>query len=280
VSWAIIGCGYVGERLLDRLLRSGEHVIATTRSSARAAALGPSARVVDPYDEPALSRHLPPGGVVVDSIPPDAARGPHARALVSAGVRRIVYLSATSVYGRQAGWPGWIDEDTPAAPDNPRGLARLAEEEALFSLAAGAGVEAVSLRIAAIYGPGRGLQDRIRTGQYRVVDDGSGFVSRIHVDDLVAVIIAAARIRPLVRPIYVVGDDEPTTVRAHADGVAAALGLPPPPSIPRSKAPAVTVEMQTGNRRVANAHLKGELGITLAYPSWREGLRSILATSV
>jgi hypothetical protein len=31
------------------------------------------------------------------------------------------------------------------------------------------------------------------------------------------------------------------------------------------------------NRRVSNARIKGELGVTLLYPSYREGLRAILA---
>ena len=283
MSWVIVGCGYVGERLLSRLTRSGANVVATTRSPARAAALGPAARVADPRDQAALAGLIPAGAVVVDSVPPDAEKGPHAPALLAAcakaGARRIIYLSATSVYGPQECGPVWIDEATPAVPDQPRGRARLAAEEAMFAGAAAAGMDAIALRIAAIYGPGRGVHERIRAGTYHIVDAGSGFVSRIHVDDLVSVIIAAARVRPVVRPIYVVADDEPTTVRDHADGVAAALGLPPPPSIPWAQAPAPIVEMQTAGRRIANARMKGELGVTLGFPSWREGLRAILAKS-
>ena len=31
-----------------------------------------------------------------------------------------------------------------------------------------------------------------------------------------------------------------------------------------------------GNRRIANALIKSELGVTLAYPTYREGLAAIL----
>ena len=31
------------------------------------------------------------------------------------------------------------------------------------------------------------------------------------------------------------------------------------------------------NRRVSNARIKRELGVTLAYPTYREGLRALLA---
>jgi hypothetical protein len=32
-----------------------------------------------------------------------------------------------------------------------------------------------------------------------------------------------------------------------------------------------------GDRRIGNAHMKRELGITLRYPTWREGLAQALA---
>jgi nucleoside-diphosphate-sugar epimerase len=280
VSWAIVGCGYVGERLLAALALAGEEVVATTRNPERAAALGPAARVVDPRDPEALARVIPREAVVIDSVPTDPERGPHMDALLAAcanaAVRRIVYLSSTGVYGAQSG--AWVDEDTPVAPPTLRGRARAEEENRLFGGAAWTGVEAVALRIAAIYGPGRGVQERLLKGNYRIVDDGGGFISRIHVDDLVQVVLAAGKVRPLPRSVYVVADDEPTTVRAHADGVAALLGLPPPESVPPSSASAVTVEMQTGGRRVRNERMKRELGVSLRYPSWREGLAAILRT--
>jgi nucleoside-diphosphate-sugar epimerase len=120
------------------------------------------------------------------------------------------------------------------------------------------------------------VQERLLKGSYRVVDEGGGFISRIHVDDLVEVIVAVGTVRPLLRPVYVVADDEPTTVRAHADGVAALLGLPPPESVPPGTASVVTVEMQTRGHRVRNERMKRELGVSLRYPSWREGLAAIL----
>ena len=85
--WAILGCGYVGARLLVALEGAGESVIATTRQTARAAALGPSARVVDVRDADALASVLSPGVVIVDSIPTDASAGPHMGAVVAAAAR-------------------------------------------------------------------------------------------------------------------------------------------------------------------------------------------------
>lgn len=261
----IVGCGYVGERLRAALV--GDPVVGTTRWLQRAASL----QLADPYQPDTIG--LLSDDIVVDSVPTDPERGRHMPALAAAaqraGVRRLIYLSATSVYGPGDG--SWVDEDTPAHPTSARGRARLAEEDALRK----SGVPGVSLRIAAIYGPGRGVHERIRAGTHRVYGAGQTFLSRIHVGDLVSVIVAAGRARH-VSPAYVVGDDVPSTSREVADGVADLLGVPRPPSVPESEASADVAEMLLSNRRIRNARMKAELGLTLRYPSWREGTAAIV----
>jgi nucleoside-diphosphate-sugar epimerase len=294
VTFWILGCGYTGERVARRLLADGARVVGTVRSERAAAELaarvpGLDARVFDVFETTGAAGSGPPhpfapaaGDVVIDSIPPDLERGPHAarvaRALVAAGGGRVVYLSSTGVYARGDG--GWIDESTPTAPEGPRGLARVVAEDVYFTAAdaapASAPLSVVSLRIAAIYGPGRGVQERLRAGSYAVPGDGAHFVSRIHVDDLATVVCAAARLPALPRRAYVVADDAPATAREHADGCAALLGLPPPPSIPMTSLSPLAAELAAGNRRVRNTCLKSELGVTLAYPSWREGVPACL----
>ena len=281
MTWIILGCGYTGERLARRLREQGEPVVATARREDTARALrerlgaGIEVRVVDVFDDSTLGGGwIPRGAVVVDSVPPDLERGPHgahvARALAAAGGGRVVYLSSTGVYPRGDG--SWVDEDTPTAPEGARGLARVVEEDVYFA----APVECVSLRIAAIYGPGRGVQERMRAGAYRVPGDGQNFVSRVHVEDLVSVIVAAGRIASLPRRVYVVGDDAPCRAREHADGVAALLGLPPPASVPMSELSPLAAELGGANRRIRNTRLHDELGMTLAYPTWREGVTASL----
>lgn len=282
--WAIVGCGFTGEHVVARLVADGvprERIVVTSRREDRAAdleaRLGVRAAAVDPFDAGALAAVLPDGAVIVDSVPPDRERPPHAHALVAAAAprraRRIVYLSSTGVYGRGDG--ARVDEDAPTQESTPRARARLAAERALFGEARAAGLEAVSLRIAAIYGPGRGVHERLRAGTYAVPGAGDNWVSRIHVADLAAVVVAAGTVEPLPRPAYVVADDEPTTARAHADGVAALLGLPPPPSMPDDPE-GPDADLRLSNRRVDNRRMKTELGVTLAYPTWREGAAALL----
>jgi nucleoside-diphosphate-sugar epimerase len=274
--WVILGCGYTGERLAARLVADGVPVVAVVR---RADAAGPlrarlgAAADVRVADVHADALTFPADAIVVDSVPPDPPRAPHASrvvaALAAAGGGRLVYLSTTGVYPRGDG--SWVNEDTPVAPDGERGAARvLAERVYLDAAAADPRIDAVCLRVAAIYGPGRGVAERLKTGAYRVPGDGQHFISRIHVDDLVAAIRAAGQVPTLPRRVYVVADDDPCRARDHADALAARLGLPPPPSVPLEQLSPLGRELATSNRRVSNARLKAELGVALLYPSWRD----------
>ena len=87
--------------------------------------------------------------------------------------------------------------------------------------------------------------------------------------------------RPRPGAVYNVCDDAPTSaaeVTAHA---AALLGVPAPPEELFEEA-ALSPGMRgfyADNRRVANDRIKNELGYTLAYPSYREGLGAILGVA-
>jgi nucleoside-diphosphate-sugar epimerase len=284
-QWVLIGAGYSGTRLAQRLVAAGARVIATRQTSAgvarTASNLGPAATVclASLHERGSLDGLIPRGAVVVDMAPPTegdtAAEENLVAAAARAGARRLIYVSSTGVYGPGDG--AWIDEDAPLAPIGALGRRRLAAESALLHAAAAAGLPAVALRAAAIYGPHRGVHARIAAGSYRVIGDGAGHVSRIHVDDLAAAVIAVAQAPSPQRTAYNVADDEPTRSREHADAIAALLGLPPPPSIRLEEASAEARDLSTGDRRIANRRLRDELGAVLAYPTWREGLAQALA---
>lgn len=270
MRWLILGCGYTGERLAARLIDEGDEVTVTARRDDRArelAARGWRAEVVDVVAPDRIAA-LCSGAVVVDSVPPGAS--PHAEGVAAAcargGARRVVVLSTTGVYPRGAdGAPIDVDEDSPTTEETPRGRARLAIERAY----AASSVESVALRIPAIYGPGRGVEARLRAGTYQVIGDGAAVVSRIHVDDLVTAIVAAGRVAPLARGIYVVADDDPSASGQVADGIAARLGIPAPPRVPIDQVSREAAEMGLSNRRAINTRMKRELGVVLRHPSWR-----------
>ena len=132
----------------------------------------------------------------------------------------------------------------------------------------------VTLRLAPVYGPGRGMRARLRKQEFRILDDGQHATSRIHVDDVVAVVFAAEDRAPS-RSCYLVADDEPTTQGQYAAWLSQRMGLPMPPSRQLFEPGAPRVAHR--NRRIRNERLKHDLGITLRYPSYREGEAAIEA---
>jgi nucleoside-diphosphate-sugar epimerase len=214
------------------------------------------------------------------AIPPDATGCPvhdvhGADVVAAAGLRWIGYLSSTNVYGDRGG--GWVDEATPLAPSGERGRRRAAAEAAWLALGRSSGIPVQVFRLAAIYGPGRSAIDALRAGTARrIVKQGQVF-SRIHVADLAAV-LAASMARPRPGAIYNVCDDEPAPPDEVVGYAAALLGMPPPP-LEDFAAAALSPMARSffdDSKRVSNRRIKDELGVTLRYPSYRDGLRSLL----
>jgi hypothetical protein len=184
----------------------------------------------------------------------------------------VGYLSTTGVYGDHGG--AWVDEDTPPVPGQPRSVRRLrAEEDWLAS-----GLPVHVFRLAGIYGPGRSAVERLLAGRARRILAPGQVFSRIHVDDIAAVLTASiARPRPGRR--YNVCDDEPAPASDVTEYAARRLGLRVPPAVPLERADLSPMgrSFYAENRRVRNARIKEELGVTLAYPTYREGIDAIVA---
>jgi nucleoside-diphosphate-sugar epimerase len=266
VSWVILGAGYTGGLLAERLVRDNQRVIVTRRdpgnASAAAASLGATANVRGVAMDLARPETLviPEGAIVVCLAPPGEQPAAEVEALVHAArsCERLVYVSSTGVYAPAHGQ--WVDESFAIAPQTRAGRARVAAEAALPA-------DAISLRAAGIYGPGRGLLERMRAGTYRIIGDGTAHVSRIHVTDLVDAIVRAAA-TTFAGPVNI-ADDDPAPIGTVADTTARRLGLPPPPRVSASDVDPEVAGMLTADRRIANGLMKAKLGVRLRYPSWQ-----------
>jgi nucleoside-diphosphate-sugar epimerase len=188
------------------------------------------------------------------------------------------YLSTTGVYGNRDG--GWVDEETAPAPQSPRAQRRVEAEAAWAEFGGQAAVDI--FRLAGIYGPGRSMFDDLRDGTARRVIKPGHLFGRIHRDDIAHGVLAAMRRRaPAGVQIFNFSDDEPA---ASADVVVEAakfLGIAPPEPVAyedaAAKMSAMGLSFWAENRKVANAKTKAALGIVWKYPTFREGLRAILA---
>jgi nucleoside-diphosphate-sugar epimerase len=274
-----MGLGYAGAAIAEEALAHGFAVAGTARDPARAAA--PPRVTLLPFDGAgeaiAAATHL-----VVTAAPGEGGDPVLAawRAAIAAApkLRWVGYLSTTGVYGDRGG--AEVDEATEPAPGQPRSVRRLEAEQGWRTLSAERGVALDIFRVGGIYGPGRSALDEVRAGTARRVVRPGQMFSRIHRDDIALAVVAAASRPDGVRVLHLV-DDEPA---ASADVVAEAarlLGVKPPPDTLLEQAAArmspMALSFWAENRRVANARTKRSLGIEWRCPTYREGLRRILA---
>ncbi|MBB4285457.1 SDR family oxidoreductase [Roseospira goensis] len=278
-----LGFGYTARRLAREVLAHGWTVAGTHRTADGAAALardGIEGLVFD-RDHPLPRGTLDRVSHVLVSIPPDEAGDPVLETLgdalaAAAGVRWIGYLSTTGVYGDSGG--AWVDEMTPPRPTQERSRRRLAAETSWLDLWRQHGRPVEVFRLAGIYGPGRSALDSVRAGRaHRVVKPGH-VVCRIHVDDIVQV-LRAAMAHPEPGALYAVADDEPAPPQDVVAEACALLGVTPPPEVPLAEAELSPMarSFYADTRRVWNGRLKGRLKVRLRHPTYRDGLRAILA---
>jgi nucleoside-diphosphate-sugar epimerase len=126
------------------------------------------------------------------------------------------------------------------------------------------------LRPAAIYGPGRGLQESVRAGTFRVPEGGGGSISRIHVEDLASHEVVG--LLSSVTGAFPVADEYPCPSLEVARFAAELLQVPLPPAVPHNQLP----ETLQGDRRVDGSAVRRRLGLGLRFPTYREGVRQAL----
>lgn len=250
----ILGGGFTGGRVAELLRARGWEVLCTNRSGVG----GLRVDVNELQSLESLSDVIEPTTVVLHSIPVPGVMD----ALRRSRPARVVYLSTTGVYGAAH----IVDETTAVQPRTERESLRVVEEDAVLA----GPWSAMVLRPAAIYGPGRGIHSAMRAGTYKLMGSGSNFVSRIHVDDLAR--HAEAAMLSDLTGAYPVADAQPCTSREIAEYCAMLLGLPMP-----EEAPAESLgETRRADRRVDGSAIRRLLGLTLDYPSYREGIVACL----
>jgi nucleoside-diphosphate-sugar epimerase len=135
------------------------------------------------------------------------------------------------------------------------------------------------LRLSGIYGPGQNALLQVVRGSAKRIDKPGQVFNRIHVADIAQAIDAA--FAHGATGVFNVTDDEPTPQGVPIAFAAELLGVAPPPEIPFADAAKIMSTMALSfygkSKRVRNHKLKRELGVTLRYPTYREGLRALFA---
>jgi nucleoside-diphosphate-sugar epimerase len=262
----ILGLGFTGERLARRLLQRGVHVSAAVRGVRRfpeLALAGLQLLELD-LDHPETML-LPRNAVVALLIPPLPERENSAlrETIRSIAPARVVDVSSTGVYGDRIA----VDENTPAEPNDDRGRLRFEEER---WITAGPWTSLI-LRAAAIYGPGRGVHAAIREGKLPR-SAGSGIVSRIHVDDLAAIVDAG--IFSEIQGSWPVADEAPCSSEEIARWCRKLLQLKP------AGVPGMPAGRRIAGRKVDGRKIREMLKVHLVYPSCQAGIKASLAEEI
>lgn len=234
-SWLLIGCGYVGTRVLARLRAQGATTAVVSRDAARAAAFANEygARVLlghyaDGVALRVFCTELPAPLRVLCMLPPSACTDAQAtlapfeqlHAVLSA-VRpaRAVLTSSTGVYGAQNG--AQVTAESACRPVTPRETMLLDIERAWLD-----GDARHVVRCAGLYGPGRvvGLPG-LQQGK-PVPGDPDGWLNLLHVEDAARLVIAVAS--TAAARVELGADGQPVTRRRYYGTLAAWAGVAPP----------------------------------------------------
>jgi nucleoside-diphosphate-sugar epimerase len=255
----ILGLGFTGQRLAKRLLRHGREVSAGVRDVARFRELADKGLQVKELrlENPEVMR-LPRQSTMAVMIPPlaEPENANLRRTIQKLAPSRVVYVSSTGIYGDEID----VDSDTPAEPNDARGRLRLEEERWIAS----GQWESLILRSAAIYGPGRGVHAALREGRLPR-GAGAGIVSRIHVEDLAAIIEAG--LFSHVIGAWPLADDLPCSSSEIAAWCSELLGLENAVGNEKTVVP-------IAGRKVNGGKIREILGIELQYPVWQTGIQA------
>jgi len=236
------GTGFLGARLIPKLLASGHDVFAISRSASsdeKLWALGVTPVRVNLESTKPFS--LPPAGAVVHAAAHFRFAGPRApyfktnvagttailKEAEKAGARTFVYVSAGGIVMDDQGSPIHdADEGAPTFPNSFSAyLASKARGEAVVLAANKPGFRTIALRPPAIWGPGdmfnRELPAAIKSGQFVFINRGDYPYSTCHVDNVVEAVQCALE-RGAGGQAYFINDQETRTFR---DFIAMIAGL-------------------------------------------------------
>ncbi|AOS96299.1 RmlD substrate binding domain protein [Microbulbifer aggregans] len=282
----IFGCGDLGARLALQLDKKSYSVFGVRRNPLVALARKRRADVVnwrrgDATREEDILRLLSDGAdVVLATFTPDEyTEGGYRRAYVETAralaaalpqlekpPRLVIWVSSSRVYGQ--GGDQWLDEETPAVPNGFQGNALLAAEEIICS----AVPQAVVLRFAGIYGPGRDrLLSQVRAGRCAPPEPPQ-FSNRIHVDDcigFIAHLMERQKAGWSPERVYIGADNEPVPMHELQQWLARAMGYT------GAHLREYVTTSQRRSKRLRNRRMLAT-GYALKYPDYRAGYSALL----
>jgi nucleoside-diphosphate-sugar epimerase len=250
--------GFVGARMVERLLRRHVPVRALVRQRLAGAPVAPGFERVHGDVTRADSFggamagcdvvfHCAWGGESLEDARRINVEGTRhvVEAAARAGVRRIVHLSTMAVHG-DALPPELTEEVALITQGDAYGVSKAEGERLALELGRARGLEVVVLRPTLVYGPAApywvvGYFERVKHEQVALIDGGTGLANLIFVEDLVDAMWAAAEASGVAGVACLVSGDRPVSWAEYLGHFARMCRKPSPASVPRWRA---TIEMQ------------------------------------
>ena len=279
----IIGCGYIGKQLAQKLAKQAIDVnayVSSDSSQAECLTLNIACEIMN-LDVALLPLEQSNSRSIYLAPPPksgqiDTRIRHFLQAIEKQPPEKFVYISTTGVYGDCHG--DWIDETNALKPKADRAFRRADAEQQVQQFCDKHAIPLVILRVAGIYGPGKIPIARIKSGQAIVSQQDSPYTNRIHAHDLVS-ICEKALLSDSITGTYNVTDGNPSTMYDYFTGLAKALDLPKPPAISLEQA---KQELSQGmlsymaeSRRISNEKLLRDFEMSLSYPTLQQGVEQI-----
>ncbi len=305
----VIGAtGYTGSHLVRALLAHGHRVRGLTRHIERGMSLekeGMELRVGDLLHPESLHGIAHDVEIIFNLAANCRLDPPEAKKILTDGARNLfrqadraalqkyIWASNLAVYGFPAA-TARLDEASPLKPAYALGKTTVDAENL-----ARENVPAIAVRVSSVYGLGRDSLAALREGRIRLLNGGENWTSRIHVADLIQVLLAAMT-RATPGSVYLAADDLPTVQREFFQELAAAAGAAMPLALELNAARAFgafgramnalagerqyslnenVIGLTSGNYFCLNNKIKNELGVSLQYPTFREGYKEIFETT-
>jgi nucleoside-diphosphate-sugar epimerase len=276
-SCLIVGCGYVGKPLADRLIHQGWSVgaVVKSRESYQRLAGGELTVFKGDVSDAAFWNGLTADWDCIVYCPSTGGGGIEAyQQIHDVGLShclqwmkpqaRLIYTSSTSVYGQTDG--EWVDESSPTEPLSESGAELVKAERRVC------GAGQIVLRLGGIYGPDRGvLLKRLRESKGMIPEAHPKWLNLICLNDILAAIQHGLEGRLKASEVYNVIDSEPASYREIYRWLCQQLNLPLPPT----GTPDYFGKRGMTNKRVSNQKLR-DAGWAPDYPSFREGYQELL----
>ena len=281
-SLLVFGYGYCADSLVTNLSNKNWEINVVTRNTEKIDCLRKrGVKAFQWSDKKRIERCMRKSNTILVTVPPagfsDPVRDEFSELFPKLPENsKLVYLSSTGVYGDHRG--NWVNEKSNLNPQTSLGIFRLNAEKLWQKVSDNFGLNLIILRLAGIYGSGRSPIDKLRKGKVSVVRKPGLLFSRIHIDDIIAIIRRCLEENGI-SGVYNVCDNEPASSESVMQEACRLLGYKNLEAIPIEKLnlSKTALEFYSESKKVSNKKLLEDFSYQMIHPDYFSGLKEIVA---